>query len=81
MHIAARNNCMQVAKYLVEKMKIDPNEPKDSAKNITPLSIALTKGHMDLAKYFLTKGCPLTPQMFYLSSSHCTKEVISFMLD
>lgn len=39
-------------------MHIDPDEAKDpETKKITSLAIALAKGHLDLAKYFVNKGC------------------------
>jgi ankyrin repeat protein len=56
--IACRNNDIDIVKYLIHEMGANPSESKDkNSSKITPLSVAISKGHFTLARYLIKIGC------------------------
>jgi ankyrin repeat protein len=83
LHIAVKNNCHSVVKYFIEEWgNIDVNESKNEPyENVTPLSIAIAKGYLDMAHFLKIKGAKFTPEMFYLSCSHTDQKVMHFVIE
>ncbi|KAH0788080.1 ankyrin repeat domain-containing protein [Histomonas meleagridis] len=51
LHVAARNNSINVMKYLVEQQEIEPTLPNNAGD--TPLNIACKEGKMEIIQYLI----------------------------
>jgi ankyrin repeat protein len=82
LHLACKNNNLEIVKFFIEEMGVDPNEAKDpETKKINPLSITIARGHLDIAKYLVEKGCKIIPEMFYFSCRNPNISITAFVLD
>ena len=82
LHIAVKVNCLPIVKFFIEDMGIDVNEPKDKDRGrITPMILALSKGHYDIAHYLLMKGATITSETFYLVCKHANLAFMQLVLD
>jgi hypothetical protein len=57
------------------------DEAKDEAKKITPLAIAISRGHFDLARYLISKDAVISPLMVYISSKFNDVEMLKYLID
>lgn len=82
LHLACKSGNMDVVKYFVEEMQLDPNEPKDpKTKKVNPLSIAVARGHYDLSQYLVSKGAMVRADMFYLACKYGKINLLEFVID
>lgn len=66
LHIAVKINSHPIVKYYIEEMQVDINEAKDQDRGkITPIALAVSRGHFDIASYLINKGARVTPDTFY----------------
>lgn len=50
LHVAIKYNCFEIVRYMIEEMNVNANEAKDPETNkITPMSIAVARGYLDIA--------------------------------
>ena len=57
LHLAASMNQMPIVEYLIEAAGAEVDaKSKDSS---TPLTVAVTAGHLDIVKYLVNKGADI----------------------
>ena len=82
LHLACKTNNVDIVKYFVEELQIDPNEPKDpKTKKINPLSISMARGHYELSLYLASKGAQVVAEMFYLACKNGNIKLLEFVID
>jgi ankyrin repeat protein len=62
-------------------MGVPIDEAKGNQKKITPLSISISRGHFELAKYLIEKEATLSPLLLYLTCKYNNVEFFVYLLD